>query len=316
MEVLRKAGVPYADPETVLPCGDVAPEPAYMREVIGDDGVAGGKIEYDLVVPSASRPHLLGPTLESLLANLDQLPRKVYVHDDAAFPDRQSKVIEVVQEACAAVGVAHELKLTNPPVYHGAALHWLLGKAQGEFVLYQQDDFLTLRPVPVRRCLALMRKHALHHVRFNKRETMEMKGSFRKLPIAFDGQILSVSDHWYFQLNLGRRARLKTVVDWWMAYDAQAFREHMEPKMNHIFNRRIPQFNRDFKGTDFGLPPTEVQCMDPEIRREFQRTFIWGPPGTPAYIKHIGHLPEDWAEVRPRGGVVGAGRSRDSQADG
>lgn len=274
---------------------------------------------YDLIMPSASRPHLLEPTLRSLLANVDLKPRRVLIHDDAAFPDRQGQVQQVAAAVCDAAGVELVLKLTDPPVFHGAALHWLLAQAEGEFVLYSQDDFLTLRPVPVTACWQVMHDHGLHHVRFNKRETMEWKQTFFKLPVHFptvrlpgiDGSphplgdyvtTLSVSDHWYFQLHLGRRERLKTVIDWWQARDAQAFREHMEAKVNHAFNRRVPQFNREFKDT-FGLPPTEVQCMDPVIRRDHQKTFIWGPPGEPAFIKHIGHLAEDWAEIRPRGGV-------------
>lgn len=271
--------------------------------VLGDDGRAGGPIAYDVIVPSASRPHLLQPTLETLFANLDYRPRRLLIHDDAAFPGRQGKIQEIGETIAAKYHVELLLKLTDPPAYHSGALHWLLGKAEGEFVLYSQDDFVTLRPLPILRALRLMRKHALHHVRFNKRTTMEWKGTFEKVPVLFDDQVLSVSDHWYFQLNLGRRARLKTVVDWYTAADVLAFREHMEAKINHAMNRKAAPFNREFRYTDFGLPPTEAQCMEPATRREFQRTFIWGPPGEAAFIRHIGTAPEDWAEIRPRGGV-------------
>ena len=36
-----------------------------------------------------------------------------------------------------------------------------------------------MRPVPVARCLEIMHEHKLHHVRFNKRKTMRIKGEHR-----------------------------------------------------------------------------------------------------------------------------------------
>jgi len=139
---------------------------------------------------------------------------------------------------------------------------------------------------------------------------MEWKGNWQKREARFpmlEGpeEVLTVSDHWYFQTSLWRVERIQWIVNWFMEWHGPSFREHCEFKINHAFNRRIPELNAlDAVGRlPFPLPPSESVSMNSEVRREVQRTFIWGPIGDDKYIDHIGGDPKDWALLHGRGGI-------------
>lgn len=262
-------------------------------------------IPYELIIPSASRPHLLRPVLASLLSRVDQPPQRVLVHDDAAFPGRRDETQGTVREVCQEFEVPWEFGHDDPPVFHGAALHWLLSRVQTSYCLYSQDDHVVLRPLPLCATVAVMDQHGLHQVRFNKRATMGWKGHWRKHEVLFprsEGASvrLTIADHWYFQTGVWRTERIRWAVDWWMAYSPQSFREHAEVKINQVFNRGVPEVN---KLAPFPLPPSNAEAMDPQVRREYQRTFIWGGVGEDKFVEHIGGDPKDWALLRGRGGV-------------
>lgn len=292
-----------------------------------------GVIPYDLIVPSASRPHLLERVLHSLLEHVDQKPRMLIVHDDAAFPGRQHLVYEVVMQAARTHAVPVIVEAHDPPLNHGPSVHWLLQHVETPYVLYSQDDHIVVRDLPITRCLDVMQQHDLHHVRFNKRATMDYKGEFKKIEVsyrrtrplwgthtAWEDLTLCVSDHWYFQTSLWRVARIKPVVDWWMQHHGASFHEHCEVKVNRTFNGQIAEFGEPWPlpnalGHRTIDPTTGVRRaidnpMDPLVRQTYQRTFIWGKIGEERYIEHIGGDPADWALWRPRGGHGGP---RDSQ---
>ena len=256
------------------------------------------RIDYELIVPSASRPHLLEPALGSLFAQVDQLPVRVIVHDDAAFPGRRAAV-EAVLARVVPPGIPLVYQHDDPPWSHGPALHWLLAQAQTEFLLYTQDDLRVVRPLPIQQTLWLMRKYQLHHVRFNKRPTMEWKRDWQKLPVEFDGVTFCISDHWYFQTSLWRKDMIRPVVAWLWAMLGPRFADQAEAKINHVLDGREPHFGHPF----FPLPPKKCDPMHPRIRHEFQRTYIWGPVGEDRFVENLGFQPEDWALTRARGGV-------------
>lgn len=271
-------------------------------------------IAYELIVPSASRPHLLGPGLKSLFAHIDCLPARVIVHDDAVFPGRKADVEGALDYALPA-GVPVIIKYDDPPLSHGPSLHWLLSQVSTEYVLYTQDDLEVVRDIPLASALGVMHQNDIHQIRFNKRATMEWKRTWQKKEYPFarpDGttQVLTVSDHWYFQTGLWRVARIKPVVDFLMLETGDSFRERCEVKINDCMNRKSAEFNH--RGPrDYALPPSAEEAMVQEIRRDVQRTFIWGRIGEDRYVNNLGFRPEDWALLRARGGVGGP---RDSQA--
>lgn len=146
---------------------------------------------YEIIVPSASRSHLLTPTLATLLASIDQLPRRLLVHDDPVFVGHSWTVAHLVGAISAQWGVSSVVYCSPMPKGHGPALHWLLNALlpETEYVLYSQDDFETLRPLPIRQALMLMHQHGLHQIRFNKRDTLPWKdtrsGRWEKKEIQF-----------------------------------------------------------------------------------------------------------------------------------
>lgn len=283
-------------------------------------------VPYDMIMPSASRPHLLKPVLESYFEYADQKPRRVLVHDDAVFPGKRDEIYRVISDLASATGTPFVFEQHDPPMNHGPSVHWLLQRAETDFVLYGQDDHIVERTLPITDALQVMHEHAINHIRFNKRATMEFKASYHKKAVTrvlADGKEihLSVSDHWNFQTSLWRRAVALAVTSWWTR-NSESFHEHCEVKFNNSLNRGTPEFNWSAKRGELRphvgvnvddsaqLPPSHSECMDPDIRETHQRTFIWGWPGEPRYIFHLGDHPDDWALIRGRGGVDHA---RDSQ---
>ena len=287
---------------------------------------------YTLIVPSASRPHLLGPALDSLLANVDEKPARLVVHDDAAFPGKQGEVRSVCERLVAVHGVPLVFQGDDPPKLHGPSLAWLLEQVHTEYFLYTQDDLQVVRPLPIATALATMHAHGLHHIRFNKRATMGWKANWQKKEYTYTLRddcphgvglctgacsrdvTLTVSDHWYFQTALGRTERLRPVTRWYMAHAHQGFGEHCEPKMNNAMNRGVPDFTTWAVANGYALPPAHAACMQQDVRAAHLRTFIYGPIGEPPYIANLATSPDDWALPRSRGGT---GPARvDTQARG
>lgn len=253
---------------------------------------------YELIVPSASRPHCLSPVLDAIIEHVDLKPSRLILHDDAAFPNRQDAIRNVIAMWSLRTGIPYDACFQNPPIYHGPALKWLLDRVTTDFVLYVQDDQKPIRSLPIRQTLDLMREYGLNQVRFNKRATMEWKMTYRKLEVDFGGIVCCVADHWYFQLGLWRVAQVKPIVDWWME-TSSAFHEHAEIKVNRTMNGQ----SIDFAHPTVRLPPPGTDPMSPEVRRDYQRTYIWGPIGEARFFDNLAVDPSDWALPHARGGV-------------
>jgi hypothetical protein len=268
-------------------------------------------IPYDLIVPSASRPHLLSQVLGTLLARVDQYPRCVIVHNDERFPGKRALV-----EAAVAQAVPNTIPVVlhhdDPPIKHGPALKWLLDRVETSYVLYTQDDHKVNRPLPIRQALALLDHHQLNQIRFNKRDTLDKKGregqEFYKVEhhygVALDPALgtfettLCVADHWYFQTGVWRVDAIRPIVNWWAGAGREhgAFEEHMEVKINQVMNG---QWRTHHPAWPSVVPVLEDGAWnDPAVRARVHKTFIWGKVGEPAFVEHIGHLPEDWALER------------------
>ena len=284
-------------------------------------------IPYDLIIPSASRPHLLDEVLRTLFLHLDQPPARVLIHDDAVFPDQQGVIGEVIAERVPK-GIPAITLYDRPPITHGPALKKLLDRVTTEYVLYSQDDHKAVRDLPVGPALNLLDVHGLNQIRFNKRTTMDKKGregeEFYKverqffckdLPEkwqldaahSFSKDVTSdifrwvrccIADHWYFQTGVWRVAAIKPVVDWWMANpEIGAFTEHMEVKINQVFNGEWRLLHPKWPGVPV-LDPQDGAWNDPAVRARIHKTFIWGKIGEPAFVTHTGGERKDWASPR------------------
>jgi len=312
---------------------------------------------YDLIVTSASRPHLLRPTLESLLRHVDQPPVRVLVHDDAVFPGRYGRVAQVVADSMAILAEtgrrdrssaqhpeADLLTLrvppdsyvmgSDPPVRLGLALARLLEKVTTEFVLYSQDDFVTVRDLPIRRALALMDRYGIHSIVFHKRAIMAEKqtwrGPWRKEVYHFDTgewcpQCFSMPryDGWHqpaadgegdWDPSLKRkceRFQALTLTDRWNFQTALwrvapiraavAYWTALPSRLNRFRWGQAEQMINDamdgLEGEVPGLaaPVGAPEPWRPDVRARYQRTFLYGPVGEDRYIRHIGADPADWA---------------------
>ena len=266
-------------------------------------------IAYDLIVTSVhDRADLLERTLRSMLPQLDQPPACVLVHEDAR-PGREvveGRTEEIVAAVQRDAGVPIKLIATRPGTGLALALLRLYEAAATEFVLYTQEDFDVVRGVPIAGTLATMRRHGLNHVRFNKRNTLPIKGHhhadarkwWTKKVVEFDGQPFCVSDHIYFQLCLNRRALLLEGLKEILGANPSATR--IEAAVNHWFN------------TKHGGGCGSVDG-DQDARQTKLKTFIFGGVDEPRFIVHTGaeRRSQGWADPdhdRKHGTVMGEKR--------
>jgi hypothetical protein len=251
-------------------------------------------IPYDIIITSVhDRADLLDQTLRSMLPQLDQKPARILINEDvrAGHPFVEGRTEGILRGIEAAREVPFVLLRQNPGTGLARAMLRLLEAASTEFVFYTQEDFDFVRPVPVARCLELMQRHALNHVRFNKRDTLPVKGAHRpdkktwwtKQEVDFDGQKLCVSDHVYFQANLTRRAL-------WL----EGFKELVTADPN--LSRGEARFN-GWLNTKYGGGCGSVDG-DQAARRDLLRTFIWGGVGEPRFVLHTGaeRRSQGWAD--------------------
>lgn len=240
-------------------------------------------MRYEAIVSSVhDRADLLDRTLRSMLPRLDVKPARIVVHEDvrAGQPYVEGRTADILRAIEDEHGVPIRLLETRPGTGLGRALLRLLDATETEFVLYTQEDFDFVRDVPIARCLDIMQRHELHHVRFNKRKTMRCKGEdrpeherFYKVETAYDGQTFCISDHWYFQASLWRRSIVR-----------EGFAELVAQRRSGPIDFCEMKFNRWFNETHGKNP----HLRDPALRQERLRTFIWGGIAEPAFIRHTG----------------------------
>jgi hypothetical protein len=242
-------------------------------------------ISYDLIVTSVhDRADLLDRTLRSLLPRLDQKPERILVNEDARAdrPVVEGRSEEIVQRIEADLGVTVELLRQRPGTGLARALLRLYEAAATEFVLYTQEDFDTVRDVPVVSTLETMRRHGLNHVRFNKRNTLPIKGHhhadrskwWTKQEVQLDGQTFCVSDHIYFQLCLNRRALLLEGLKE-ILYGNPTGNVRIEAAVNHWFNTKHGGGCGSVDGSQ-------------DVRRDKLKTFVFGKVDEPRFIVHTG----------------------------
>lgn len=267
-------------------------------------------IRYEVIVSSVhDRADLLDRTLRTMLERLDQRPARVVINEDVRqdhpfFAGRTEAMLLPIEQA---FGVPIRLLQQNPGTGLALALLRLYENAATEFVLYTQEDFDFVRPVPVARCLEIMQRHALNHVRFNKRNTLPIKGHhhadkrkwWTKQEAVIDGQAFCVSDHIYFQACLNRRALLLEGLKE-ILYGNPAGNVRIEAAVNKWFN------------TKYGKGCGSVDG-DQAVRRDVLKTFIWGGVGEERFILHTGaeRRSQGWMDVehdRKHGTVNGEKR--------
>lgn len=242
-------------------------------------------IPYDIIITSVhDRADLLERTLRSMRPRLDQSPRCIIINEDAradrpVVEGRTEDLIAAVQKDFAAP--IHLIK-QRPGTGLALALLRLYEQAACEFVFYTQEDFDFVRDVPVTRCLEIMQRNALNHVRFNKRNTLPIKGHhhkdsakwWTKKQVEFDGQTFCVSDHIYFQACINRRALLLEGLKE-ITYGNPISNVRIEAAVNKWFN------------TKYGGGCGSVDG-DQAVRRDVLKTFVWGGVGEERFVLHTG----------------------------
>lgn len=241
-------------------------------------------VTYDLVIPSASRPHLLRRTLASIRKYADVQPSRLILHNDEVFPNKLPDIVEILQDVWDAQLSEIVFRNDNPPVRHGPALYWLLRQAKSKVILYSQDDHEVIRPLPLQIALTTMGWDSqVRQIRFNKRATREYKDTwqgpwYKKEFTAINSVPLTISDHWYFQTGLWNLEFARRAVEWASRIYPEQFEKHCEEAINRYLDE------------NYVLDPRDVDQRAKRIG-----TFIWGPIGEDRYIQHIGDAPEDWA---------------------
>jgi hypothetical protein len=228
----------------------------------------------------SERADLFVETMASMLAHLETPPGRLIVHEDV----RPGSAPGAIGSWLAACGISHEHKITAPARGLGPAMRWCFEQTTQPIVFYTQEDWRFVRPLPLARCVEIMERHGLHHVRFNKRKTLRAKHQdtphpWHKMEVSFDDaqgevQTFCVSDHWYTQASLWRVDAVRAALAATAEKDPQA--NAFVAALNHWLNLKY-----------IGDP----RCVqDQKTRHARMRTYIWGPVGEPAFIQHLGSV--------------------------
>lgn len=229
----------------------------------------------------SERADLFIETMDTMLANLDVRPTRFIVHEDV----RPGSSPGGIANWLIASGIPFTHHVTKPSRGLGPAMLWCFRQAVTPIVFYTQEDWRFVRPVPVARCMEIMQKNGLNHVRFNKRKTMRAKHEdtphpWYKKEVEFldeQGVIqkLCVSDHFYTQASL-----------WRVAPVMGALTAHAEraPQANAFVAAFNAEMNLQSGRAD------RRSCMDQDFRHQHLKTYIWGGVGEPAFIQHLGSV--------------------------
>lgn len=230
---------------------------------------------YDLIVTAVSeRADLFARSMNSLLAQVDVQPQRILVHEDVK---PGSKTGSIQQWLWANHKQTH-LFVRNPAAGLGPAIHSLLSLvALSPVVLYAQDDWDFVRPLPIATALGIMGRHNINHITFHKHEIPKVKHSgqpdeWRKEVCLFDGQPLTIAQYWRSTPSLWRQSFIKPYFDKLMAEDKEPDMWAMV-KVNHWMNE-------DYLGDHNG--------NDHAGRAAILKTFLWGGHGEEPFVVHTG----------------------------
>lgn len=241
---------------------------------------------YELLCTAvAERTDLFVQTMDSCLANLDQMPTRIIVHEDVRpGKGEPGGIYAWLEQNKAKTSIDFLHKVRSPAGGLGPAMRWCFEQAKTPIVFYTQEDWLFVRPVPVARCLEIMDRHGLNHVRFNKRKTMRAKhedtpNPWFKVEVTFDDisgvpQKMCISDHFYTQASLWRVSSVLAGICDNADKNAQA-------------NAFVAAFNNWMNTKHIG---NLSKAMDQATRHANLKTYIWGPVAEPAFIKHLGSV--------------------------
>lgn len=229
---------------------------------------------YEVAVTAVSeRADLFVRAMELLLGALDAPPARILVHEDVRPGSRPGGIGDWLRTS----SLPHEHRVADPPRGMGAGMVWCFERATTPIVLYTQEDWGAVRPIPVGTALALMQSCGLHHVRFNKRKTMRAKHAdtdhpWEKVEVVIGGQVLCVSDHWYTQTSLWRVAEALPGL-----------------RVAAVSTRTSEQFVAAFNAAMNAAHGDPARPWnDQAMRHERLRTYIWGPVGEPRFVEHLG----------------------------
>jgi len=235
---------------------------------------------YDLCITAVSeRADLFVESVESLLGYLDEQPACILVHEDVRAPYLDGQIAAWLERATREERIeSFTHRVCDPNRGMGAGMLWCFEQSEADIILYSQEDWKAVRDIPVRRALELMTAHGLNHIRFNKRKTMRSKHAdtdhpWHKLEVVVGGQMLCVADHWYTQTSLWRREAALPNLHAALA-GTGASSEKFVARFNTLMNQDAQLTARDWN--------------DQQLRHARSKTYIWGPVGEPAFIRHIG----------------------------
>lgn len=257
---------------------------------------------YDVVCTAVTdRADLFVASMDSLLRYVDAPPRRLVVHEDTrAAQEAQGHnasyrgAIESWLRATRADGRIEDFahRVRAPAGGMGSAVVWAMETAGTEFVLFTQEDWELLRPVPIAATIDFMSRRGVHHVSFNKRKTMPYKGEgptrWNKVPVTFAeegevygvadparGPVFTVCDHWRTQLGLWRREAALPALRQAAAMSSQS-------------NAFVARFNDLMNTAALAAGGAGRRWNDQRFRQEWMRTFLFGPIGEPPFIRHLG----------------------------
>lgn len=248
-------------------------------------------MEYDLLITAVThRGDLFEDTVDSFLSRVDQEPSRILVHEDYRPPSERKEGTVAdkgrIDNYLSKLGIPYNHRIRDPWIGMGYGVDWLLKETDKKYTFYCQEDFEFLQDIPITRCLELIDKFDLNHIRFNKTGNHHKHANgYEFIEYEFDGQKMQASQHWHFQATLWRTDLAREIADI-LAKRHEDGLDWYARLFNDVLNKEMLNLNTDM--------------ADPKERAEKAKTFVWGPTGTPAFIRHTGKFVQSQDEAKTR----------------
>lgn len=215
----------------------------------------------DVIVTSSSRPDLIPLCMESFKHKLfTRRPLRWLLFEDFVFPKASQRLVKWAESS----GIFSSIHTQNPARGLGRMLDVALKKAQSKYIFYLQDDWYLERPVDLDQIIWTMDQYPeINMVTLFKNRIKSVSG-FPCPEYRYGDLQLCLYNSWAFLPGVWR---VEKVMSKW---PAGGFSDHPEGGFTNRFGGHTKRLDVDFVHNAMG-------------------TYLYGIPGDPRYVRHLGN---------------------------
>ena len=216
-----------------------------------------------IMVDSASRPHLLDITLNSLQKHLKYSGELYWIHYETFLDaERSQECLDLVNRS----GLFNKILENHDPKGECVSIDRVLSGLwkTAKYFIHWEDDYIALRDINLDLCYYLLEENPMiNQIAFNRRQTMSDVSGWMKKEFRFGEQRMTTCPHWRFCPAMWKLSFLK---DKWKPFEGS----NGHWRINEVLQK--------------GFQPNKTA----DLVAEKLGTFYLGPIGELAYCEHIG----------------------------